>query len=98
SADLPKKIANKLNLDYDRITSPAISGYIEDSIQLDKNLAQKFSVHNFPTTIIFNESGNYNGILLEGIVAHDKLITLLQNGSCLEEQEEYYPSTHLRLI
>ncbi|BDR60217.1 DsbA family protein [Lactobacillus xylocopicola] len=101
--NLARQVALNLDLDYDKIIDSKIKGYVDDSIQQDKNLARKFNVRNIPTTIIFNESGNYNGILLEGAVAHDKLITLLKNTGCIEptaeDQEDSYSTiSHLRLI
>ena len=71
---LPKQIAESLDLDFNRINDRKIAHYVDESIQQDKDLARKFNVRNFPTTVIFNESGNYNGVMLEGILAHDKLI------------------------
>lgn len=99
SEQLPKKIAQNLNLDFDRITDRKITRYIDDSIRQDKELAHKFKVYNIPTTIIFNESGNYSGVMLEGILAHDKLIKLLKNTGCItQEERNYYPTRRLRLI
>lgn len=104
SQDLPEQVALDLGLDFNRINNSKISRYVDDSIQQDKDLVRQFKVKNIPTTIIFNESGNYNGILLEGIVAHDKLITLFKNNNCTQISEEpkeengYYPSRHLRLM
>lgn len=104
SQDLPEQVALDLGLDFNRINSSKISKYVDDSIQQDKDLARQFNVKNIPTTIIFNESGNYNGILLEGIVAHDKLIALFKNSACNQipdepkEENSYYSSRHLRLM
>ncbi|RHW49052.1 DsbA family protein [Lactobacillus bombicola] len=98
STDLPKKIILDLNLDFNRINNPRIDKYIKDSIQQDKELVKKFNVHNIPTTIIFNENGNYNGILIEGTVAHDKLITLFKNDYRLNEEPGYLPTNHLHLM
>lgn len=99
SVNLPREIARTLRLDFERITNRKIRNYIDDSIHQDKILAQKFNVRNIPTTIIFNESGNYNGIMLEGTFAHDKLVTLLKNEGCISnEDKNYYPYRHLRLI
>ena len=99
SESLPREIAQSLDLDFSRINSRKIARYVDDSIQQDKDLARKFNVRNFPTTIIFNESGNYNGVMLEGILAHDKLIKLLKDNGCVaREPKNYYPVRHLRLI
>ena len=99
SEQLPRKIAQNLNLNYDRITDRRISPYVDNSIRQDKELAHQFNVCNIPTTIIFNESGNYSGVMLEGILAHDKLIRLFKNTGCIaNEDKDYYPAKHLRLI
>ena len=53
-----------------------------------------------------NESGDDNGLLVEGTIAHDKLLALLKNSYCSEPQEEeqkqvengYLPRRHLRLM
>lgn len=96
SNELREKILLDLKINLNRINDTKISSYIDDSIRQDKELAEKFSVRNIPTTIIFNENGNYNGILLEGNLAHDKLISLLNNSGCIKES--YCPNNHLHLI
>ena len=99
SESLPREIAKSLGLDFNRINSRKIAHYVDDSIQQDKDLARKFNVRNFPTTVIFNESGNYNGVMLEGVLAHDKLIKLLKDNGCVaSDPKGYYPVRHLRLI
>lgn len=99
SADLPRQVASDLNLNFNRINDRRIAHYIDDSIFQDKKLVRKFNVRNIPTTIIFNESGNYSGIMLEGILAHDKLVKLFKSNGCINEEEKnYYPIRHLRLI
>ncbi|MDF7672329.1 DsbA family protein [Lactobacillus sp. ESL0701] len=105
SENLQRKIAKKLNLDFNKINNPKANKYIDKSIKQDMELAEKMNVRNTPTTIIYNESGNYNGILLEGTVAHDKLIKVLKHDSCLlenfnEETKDcdLRKTNHLRLI
>lgn len=101
SQDLPEQVALDLGIDYNRINGSKISKYLDDSIQKDKEIARNYKVRNIPTTIIFNESGNYTGILLEGVVAHDKLITLFKNSVCDQipaKENNFYSSKHLRLM
>ncbi|MDF7683682.1 DsbA family protein [Lactobacillus sp. ESL0679] len=105
SENLARKITKKLNIDFNKITSPKTNKYVDKSIKQDLELADKLGVRNTPTTIIYNESGNYNGILLEGIVAHDRLIKVLKHDSCLIENFEeetkdcaLRKTNHLRLI
>ncbi|MDF7669384.1 MULTISPECIES: DsbA family protein [unclassified Lactobacillus] len=105
SENLQQKIAKKLNLDFKKINNPKADKYIDKSIKQDMDLADKMNVRNTPTTIIYNESGNYNGILLEGTVAHDKLINVLKHDSCFIENFEeetkncnLRKTNHLRLI
>ena len=106
SQDLPKKVAVDLGLNYKRICDSNINKYIDDSIEQDKELARKFNIQTIPTTIFFNESGDDNGLLVEGTIAHDKLLALLKNSYCRDPQEEeqkqvengYLPRKHLRLM
>ncbi|WEV40410.1 DsbA family protein [Lactobacillus sp. ESL0681] len=100
SENLPQEIAEKLNMNFAKIRDAKVSHYIDDSIKRDQDLAEKLNVHNIPTTIIYNQSGNYNGILLEGIVAHDKLIDIFKNSANQPQpkQTKYFASSHLRLI
>ena len=108
SQNLPKSVAVDLGLNYKRICDPKINKYIDDSIEQDKELARKFNIQTIPTTIFFNESGDDNGLLVEGTIAHDKLLALLKNSYCNEPQKEeqekeqvgnsYRPRRHLRLM
>lgn len=108
SQNLPKSVAVDLGLNYKRIYDPKINKYIDDSIEQDKELARKFNIQTIPTTIFFNESGDDNGLLVEGTIAHDKLLALLKNSYCSESQKEeqekeqvgnsYRPRRHLRLM
>ena len=108
SQNLPKSVAVDLGLNYKRIYDPKINKYIDDSIEQDKELARKFNIQTIPTTIFFNESGDDNGLLVEGTIAHDKLLALLKNIYCNEPQKEeqekeqvgnsYRPRRHLRLM
>ncbi|WEV71350.1 DsbA family protein [Lactobacillus sp. ESL0785] len=106
SEKLQQEIIKKLNLNFKRLKDPKISKYIDDSIERDKQLAKKSKVYNIPTTVIYNESGNYNGIMLEGLVAHDKLIRLFKNDSRLIDEKKQPTANvssvssgcHLRLI
>lgn len=104
SQDLPKQVALDLGLNFKRINSSKISKFVDESIQQDKDLARQYKVKNIPTTVLYNLSGNYTGILLEGILAHDKLQALLKKSACNQipeepkEENSYYPSRHLRLI
>lgn len=101
SQDLPEQVALDLGINYNRINNSKFSKYLDDSIQKDKEIARNYNVKNIPTTIIFNENGNYTGILLEGIIAHDKLITLFKNSACSqipEKENNFYSTRHLRLM
>ncbi|MDF7638548.1 DsbA family protein [Lactobacillus sp. ESL0791] len=94
---LPIKIAKELKLDSKSITSYQDTNYIFDSINEDKMLAKKYDIKHIPTTIIFNESDTYNGILLEGRVAYNNLLQLFKNeNGC--RFGKLNPSPGLRLI
>lgn len=101
SQDLPQQVALDLNLDLNKINDSKINPYIDFSIKKDKETACKYNVHNIPTAIIYNEIGNATtGVLIEGVLAHDKLIKLFKHEEgCVEKKEqEYFSSKHLRLM
>lgn len=101
SQDLPQQVALNLDLDLNKINDPSINHYIDFSIKKDRETARNYNVRNIPTAIIYNETGNSTtGLLIEGLLAHDKLVKLFKNEEDRAEKkdQEYLPSKHLRLM
>lgn len=98
SHELLKNINSKLNIKSDTINSFRKSDYLRTSIEEDQKLANQWNVKATPTTVLFDENNDQNGILLEGPIRQNDLVSLLVPGY-QDNFFDYMPSqNHLRLI
>lgn len=99
SPELLEQINAKLNIKAETINSIKKGDYVHASIEEDQKLANQWNVKATPTTVLFDENNEQNGILLEGPINRDDLVNLLAPGydesclNCLAQQ-----NNHMRLI
>lgn len=96
--ELLKQIAAKLNIKDADIQAIKQTDYLRTSIEEDQKLANQWNIKATPTTVIFNEDNEQNGVLLEGPISQCDLVSLMLPdyqscfSKCLPEEH------HLRLI
>lgn len=91
-------INSKLNIKAETISSIKKSDYLKTSIEEDQKLANQWNVKATPTTVLFDENNEQNGILLEGPINQSDLVSLFLP-DCQSNCLDYIPSqNHLRLI
>ncbi len=72
--------------------------YLRTSIEEDQKLANQWNIKATPTTVIFNEDNEQNGVLLEGPINQQDLVNLMLP-DCQKCFSDYLPAEHhLRLI
>lgn len=100
--ELPGQVIDELSLNLKKINSVKDGDYINDSIHQDQKLAEQWNITKTPTTVIFKENDESCGILLEGTLKHDDLVSLLIPERKIIEQPSFcdkmFSNNHLRLI
>ena len=96
--ELLKRIANKLHIKDADIQAIKQTDYLRTSIEEDQKLANQWNIKATPTTVIFNEDNEQNGVLLEGPINQQDLVNLMLP-DCQKCFSDYLPAEHhLRLI
>ncbi|WP_297953186.1 DsbA family protein [uncultured Lactobacillus sp.] len=96
--DLLQRITQKMHIKDEDIRAIKQTDYLRTSIEEDQKLANQWNIKATPTTVIFNEDNEQNGVLLEGPINQCDLINLM-----LPDCQECIPNclsekNHLRLI
>lgn len=98
SPELFQKIIDKLNIKASTINTIKQGDYLKASIEDDQKLANQWNIKSTPTIVLFDENDDQNGVLLDGPVSQQGLVTLLMPG-CEKDFSDFLPMpTHLRLI
>lgn len=96
--ELFQKIIDKLNIKASTINAIKQGDYLKASIEDDQKLANQWNVKSTPTIVLFDENDDQNGVLLDGPVSQQDLVTLLMPG-CEKDFSDFLPlQSHLRLI
>lgn len=96
--ELFQKIIDKLNIKASTINAIKQGDYLKASIEDDQKLANQWNVKFTPTIVLFDENDDQNGVLLDGPVSQQDLVTLLMPG-CEKDFSDILPlQNHLRLI
>ena len=96
--ELFQKIIDKLNIKASTINAIKQGDYLKASIEDDQKLANQWNVKSTPTIVLFDENDDQNGVLLDGPVSQQDLVTLLMPG-CEIDFSDFLPlQNHLRLI
>lgn len=98
SPELFQKIIDKLNIKASTINTIKQGDYLRTSIEDDQKLANQWNIKSTPTIVLFDENDDQNGVLLDGPVSQQGLVTLLMPG-CEKDFSDFLPlQNHLRLI
>ena len=98
SPELFQKIIDKLNIKASTINTIKQGDYLRASIEDDQKLANQWNIKSTPTIVSFDENDDQNGVLLDGPVSQQGLVTLLMPG-CEKDFSDFLPMpNHLRLI
>ena len=98
SPELFQKIIDKLNIKASTINTIKQGDYLRASIEDDQKLANQWNIKSTPTIVLFNENDDQNGVLLDGPVSQQGLVTLLMPG-CEKDFSDFLSlQNHLRLI
>ena len=96
--ELLKRIANKLHIKDADIQAIKQTDYLRTSIEEDQKLANQWNIKSTPTIVLFDENDDQNGVLVDGPVSQQGLVTLLMPG-CEKDFSDFLPlQNHLRLI
>ena len=96
--ELLQEIATELDIKNSPIETIKQSDYLHTSIEEDQKLANQWRIQATPTTIIFDENNDQNGVLLEGPVNQTDLIHLFLPNSSNWFSNFLPQQNHLRLI
>ena len=98
SPELFQKIIDKLNIKASTINTIKQGDYLRASIEDDQKLANQWNIKSTPTIVLFDENDDQNGVLLDGPVSQQGLVTLLMPG-CEKDFSDFLSlQNHLRLI
>lgn len=98
SPELFQKIIDKLNIKASTINTIKQGDYLKASIEDDQKLANQWNIKSTPTIVLFDENDDQNGVLLDGPVSQQGLVTLLMPG-CEKDFSDFLSlQNHLRLI
>ena len=98
SPELFQKIIDKLNIKASTINTIKQGDYLRASIEADQKLANQWNIKSTPTIVLFDENDDQNGVLLDGPVSQQGLVTLLMPG-CEKDFSDFLSlQNHLRLI
>lgn len=98
SPELFQKIIDKLNIKASTINTIKQGDYLRASIEDDQKLANQWNIKSTPTIVLFDENDDQNGVLLDGPVSQQGLVTLLMSG-CEKDFSDFLSlQNHLRLI
>lgn len=98
SPELFQKIIDKLNIKASTISTIKQGDYLRASIEDDQKLANQWNIKSTPTIVLFDENDDQNGVLLDGPVSQQGLVTLLMPG-CEKDFSDFLSlQNHLRLI
>ncbi len=82
---LKRSLIQQLDVNFVQFTTARQSRFIEQSMQKDVDLAQKFKVINTPTTVIFDCDHDESGIIFEGCVRREELEAILTDHQSIVE-------------
>lgn len=98
SPELFQKIIDKLNIKASTINTIKQGDYLRASIEDDQKLANQWNIKSTPTIVLFDENDDQNGVLVDGPVSQQGLVTLLMPG-CEKDFSDFLSlQNHLRLI
>ena len=98
SPELFQKIIDKLNIKASTINTIKQGDYLKASIEDDQKLANQWNIKSTPTIVLFDENDDQNGVLVDGPVSQQGLVTLLMPG-CEKDFSDFLSlQNHLRLI
>lgn len=97
SFDVVKDILDNLNISVTKFTETRKSAYTQLSIDKDLKLAKELKVENTPTTFVFNYDYDNCGLMIEGNVTREKIVTALA-ANTLENSHHQYNQNGLHLI
>jgi thioredoxin-related protein len=96
--ELFQKIIDKLNIKASTINAIKQGDYLKASIEDDQKLANQWNVKSTPTIVLFDENDDQNGVLLDGPVSQQDLVTLLMPGYEKDFSDFLPLQNHLRLV